>query len=70
MLFRSKEEANGWCQAHDRLEGEVLTVGQVWELSRLWYRDRMAEHFAGRTVEEAHQIFAQLGLTTPFWRFG
>jgi len=50
-------------------EGEVLTVGQVWELSRLWYRDRMSERFAGRTVEEAHCIFEQLGLNTPFWRF-
>ena len=50
-------------------EGEILTVGQVWELSKLWYSDRMSEHFTGRTREEAHQIFAQLGLNTPFWRF-
>lgn len=69
MLFRSKEETNEWCQTHDMPEGQVLTVGQVWELSRLWYRDRMLERFAGRTVEEAHQIFEQLGLNTPFWRF-
>ncbi len=49
--------------------GELLTVGQVWELSKLWYRDRMLETFSGRTVPEAHSIFETLGLKAPFWRF-
>jgi hypothetical protein len=49
--------------------GEVLPVEQVWELSKLWYNDRLAPDFAGRTTEEAHQIFEQLGLRSPFWRF-
>lgn len=49
--------------------GELLTVGTVWELSKLWYRDRMNASFTGRTVAEAHAIFESLGLKTAFWRF-
>jgi ribosomal protein L10 len=49
--------------------GELLTVEQVWELSKLWYRDRLSPEFTGRTTAEAHQIFEKLGLKTDFWRF-
>jgi hypothetical protein len=49
--------------------GEILTYEQVWELSKLWYRDRMLPDFTGRTIDEAHQIFEQLGLLSQFWRF-
>ena len=49
--------------------GELLLVEQVWELSKLWYRDRLSPEFAGRSHDQAHQIFHSLGLTTSFWRF-
>ncbi len=49
--------------------GELLTVEQVWELSKLWYHDRLSPEFAGRSIAEAHQIFEALGLNTDFWRF-
>ena len=49
--------------------GEVLSFEQVWELSKLWYRDRLSPEFKGRSHAEAHQIFEELGLRTPFWRF-
>lgn len=58
-----------WCKKGNVEMGEVLTVAQVWELSKLWYRDRMEAEFAGRTIAEAHSIFEALGLNTPFWRF-
>lgn len=58
-----------WCKQHRVDMGELLNIGQVWELSKLWYQDRMAEAFAGRTVADAHRIFAALGLNSPFWRF-
>ena len=52
-----------------RPAGELLPVEQVWELARLWYHDRLSPAFSGRTTTQAHQIFAQLGLNGPFWRF-
>ena len=69
MRFRSKEEARGWCAKVGADMGELLTVGQVWELSKLWYKDRMLETFSGRTVADAHGIFETLCLNAPFWRF-
>jgi len=48
--------------------GEALSVEQVGELSKLWYEDRMAPDFAGRSVAEAHQIFGRLGLRSAFWQ--
>ena len=49
--------------------GEVLPVEQVWELAKVWYHDRLSPTFAGRSTDEAHAIFARLGLRTSFWRF-
>jgi ribosomal protein L10 len=49
--------------------GDLLTVEQVWELSKLWYRDRLLPEFAGRSTEQANQIFEALGLKPSFWRF-
>jgi ribosomal protein L10 len=49
--------------------GELLTVERVWELSKLWYQDRLSSEFTGRTNAQAHQIFEKLGLNTKFWRF-
>ncbi len=48
--------------------GEVLSVAQVWALSKLWYHDRLSPAFKGRSLAEAQQIFEQLGLISPFWR--
>lgn len=49
--------------------GELLAFEKVWELSKLWYKDRLSPDFKGRSIEEAHEIFAKLGLNTNFWRF-
>lgn len=49
--------------------GALLTVEQVWELSKLWYQDRLSPEYKGRSVAEAHQIFEKVGLNGAFWRF-
>ena len=69
LLFRSKEDVQAWCAQRDMPVGAMLTVAQVWKLSQLWYGDRLSPDFNGRSVAEAHQIFASLDLTGPFWRF-
>lgn len=49
--------------------GELLPLEQVWELSKLWYHDRLSAEFKGRSLAEAHAIFAKIGLKTDFWLF-
>lgn len=67
MIFRSEDEVDQWCRLHDRQRGAILSLEQVWELSRLWYSDRMQRDFRGHTPESAGEIFAALDLTSEFW---
>lgn len=69
LLFRSKEHAAQWCAANRMPAGVTLPYEQVWELSKLWYADRLNPDFAGRSFAQAHAIFEAVGLTGPFWRF-
>ena len=52
----------------NRQKGAVLTLETVWELAQLWYRDRMAEDFRGRTLDSVKGIFQQLDLRGEFWK--
>jgi hypothetical protein len=50
--------------------GETLTPAQVWELSKLWYHDRLSPEFHGRSVAQAEEIFRTLHLDSWFWYTG
>jgi hypothetical protein len=41
---------------------------QAWKLADAWYRDRLSSDWRRRTVDEAHELFRSLGLTSEFWR--
>jgi hypothetical protein len=47
----------------------MLSPATCWELARQWYQDRCQPGWRRRTVEEAHALFAALGLTGDFWKF-
>jgi hypothetical protein len=44
-----------------------MTIPQAWALSQRWYGDRLAPDFRRPTIDEAHAIFANVGLTGSFW---
>jgi len=67
-LFRSEEDVDRWCAATGSLRGETLPLARAWALSQAWYGDRMASTFRGRTVAQATEIFARVGLTSAFWQ--
>ena len=50
------------------VQGVILTLDQVWQLSQLWYHNRLDEAYHGRSAAEAEAIFAQVGLHGSFWR--
>jgi hypothetical protein len=68
LLFRSEDVVDAWCDATGEPRGETLTLPRVWELSQLWYPDRMDPAFRGRTVAQALAIFERVGLRSAFWR--
>jgi hypothetical protein len=59
-----------WCEARGVERGATLTIAQVWSLSQRWYGSRLDPDFRRPTVDEAHEIFASVGLTGDFWRLG
>ena len=67
LLFRSEEWIDKWCKRNKLERGETLSVNQVWELSKLWYHNRMSLDYHGRNIEQAQDVFRQAGLTSAFW---
>ena len=57
-----------WRAATGAPRGETLTLAQVWDLAQAWYGDRMEPDFRGRTIAQATDLFARLGLTSAFWQ--
>ena len=47
--------------------GATLTVEQCWRLSQLWYPGRLAPNWHRRDAAEKQALFAEVGLTGPFW---
>jgi hypothetical protein len=68
LLFRSEEHRDAWLSARGLRHGATLSVKQQWDLSRIWYGDRMSPDWRRRTPEEAQAVFDSLGLTGPFWK--
>jgi hypothetical protein len=56
-----------WCAAKRVARGATMTLAQAWALSQRWYGDRLAPDFRRPTIDEAHAIFASVGLTGSFW---
>ena len=67
LLFRSEEWIDKWCQRSNLERGEVLTIQQVWELSKLWYANRLSVEYHGRSIEQVAEIFRKAGLKSEFW---
>lgn len=67
LLFRSEEHLRRWRIERDLPEGATLTLEQQWNLARIWYADRMDPDWKRRTPAEAEAVFAEVGLSGPFW---
>lgn len=67
VLLRSESDVDHWCRSKNEPHGEVVSLAQVWRLSQAWYGDRMHPDFRGRTIDDAHVIFRQVGLDSDFW---
>ena len=66
-LFRSEEHIER-AVAAGMPRGAVFTVDQCWKLARRWFDDRLAPDWRRRTIDEAHEIFASVGLKGSFWK--
>jgi len=67
LLFRSEEDVERWSAIRGIPLGEVMSVEQQWRLARAWFEGRLRPEYRRRTAEEAEAVFAEIGLTGPFW---
>lgn len=67
LLFRSEEHIERWRRERSLDRGALLTLSQQWELARKWYSDRLDPAWRRRSPQEAEAVFAECGLTGPFW---
>lgn len=69
LLFRDEQAIDTWCASTNEPHGAIVPLQQVWDLSKIWYGNRMSPDYRGRTKDEAEAVFMQAGLTSNFWKF-
>ena len=67
LAFRSEAHVDRWCEQGGLERGASFGLEQLWRLADAWYRDRLSPGWRRRTAEEAEAVFADVGLTGPFW---
>ena len=67
LLFRSEDEVSVWLAAKNLARGAVVSLEQIWALSKKWYGDRLSPDFKGRSLDDAQAILTTVGLIDPFW---
>jgi hypothetical protein len=69
LLFWSEEHVEKWCKDWDMSCGEVIPLNKCCRLAQAWYgADRREPEWRRRTIDEAAELFSELGFTSPFWR--
>jgi hypothetical protein len=50
------------------LRGATVTLETVWRMAQVWYHDRLRPEWRRKTPEEVGAFFAELGLSSDFWK--
>lgn len=67
LFFRSEEDVAAWQRERNVTGGDTLSLAQLWELSQRWYGNRLEHEFHGRSLDQAQQVFRDIGLNKDFW---
>ena len=66
LLFRSEEHLTAWT-ASGRPRGETMSIEQQWMLASRWFAGRHLPSWRKRTLAEAQEVLAGVGLDSDFW---
>jgi Alkylmercury lyase len=67
LLFENEHSINEWSARHRIAKGDVQPVAAVWALARRWYGRHLDADWTKWSVEEAAEIFRDVGLRGPIW---
>lgn len=48
--------------------GRAVPLGVMWDLTRMWYSDRLDPDFQRRGIDEYQAMLTAVGLTDDFWQ--
>lgn len=65
--FSSEAEVDQWCAGRGMPKRPLISLAQQWELAVRWYANRLTVESRRPKPDEMKAIFAELGLTGPFW---
>ena len=67
LLFRSEETVRQWCAEQGIPLRPLIRLDQLWVLAETWYGNRLTVDSRRPAADEMAGIFAQIGLSGPFW---
>ena len=67
LLFRSEETVDRWCAARGIPRRPLVTLDRLWQLAVVWYANRLSVESRRPGPDEMVSVFAEIGLTGPFW---
>jgi hypothetical protein len=65
--FSSEAEVDQWCESHGVQKRPLISLAQQWALAMRWYANRLTIESRRPKPDEMKTIFAEIGLTGPFW---
>ncbi|MGA0391694.1 MAG: hypothetical protein ACO3OW_12625, partial [bacterium] len=65
----SKAHLQNWLKRTDQNHGEMISLQTCHQLAIQWYSGRAEKHWERRSVDLTQAMFAELGMTGPFWSF-
>lgn len=65
--FSSEAEVDQWCESRGMPKRPLISLAQQWELAVRWYANRLTVESRRPKPDEMKAIFAEIGLTGPFW---
>jgi hypothetical protein len=67
LLFDSERSVDAWSARHRIPKGDVQPVEVVWALAQRWYGRHLDADWTKWSVDEAAEIFREVGLHGPIW---
>ena len=67
LAFSSKAHLQNWLKRTAQNHGATISLQTCHQLAIQWYSGRAEKHWERRSVDSTQAMFAELGLTGPFW---
>ena len=61
-------DVDAWLKRTGHPRGATVDLAQMWALVQLWYAERLASEWRGRSAEASQAIMDAAGLRREFWR--